>query len=96
MARRRTFVYPPRQYLRAPGRGPRRRTWRVRWELITVPLTAGITLWFISTLDPSCTWSDLCDAVGARNVDLYGRLACLGILLIAVTLCIRILRTPKR
>jgi hypothetical protein len=62
---------------------------RFRWWMIGVPVTLLLTAWLISGIRPSVCWPDVAQAAGSRDINAYGRLAILGIVLITVTLAFK-------
>jgi len=59
-------------------------------------ITAGIFLWLLSGITPSFQFLDITGALGVVQENAYVRLACLGVLLIAITLIVKALKHHSR
>lgn len=59
---------------------------RFRWWMVGLPATLLLAAWLISGIQPSVYWPDVAQAAGARDINAYGRLAILGIVLITIAI----------
>jgi len=64
---------------------------RFRWEWILVPLMCLVMAWILSVATCSFEWPDITDALHVRSGE-YGKLAILGLLLIAIVAIVRVFR----
>ena len=66
--------------------------YRFRWAIfVGIPLVILIFLWLLSGITPSFQFADIMEYLEVAQQNAYVRLGCLGILLIAITLIIKVL-----
>jgi len=66
-----------------------------RWEWILVPAVCLAMAWILSVATCSFDWPDITDGLHVRAGE-YGKLATLGVLLIAIVVIVRVLRGNNR
>ena len=65
---------------------------RFRKELILVPLACLVMAWVLSVVNPACEWGDITNVLNVHHEAEYGKLAVLGVALIALVTILRVLR----
>jgi hypothetical protein len=83
------------QRLRPPPQPPPPK-YRFRRAILAVPLTIGAFFWFRNGVDASFQFQDILEYLNVRHEDRYARLACLGVLLIAVTAIVKHARARRK
>jgi len=65
---------------------------RVRRELIVIPAVCALVAWILNSVAPAYTWTELMEHWGIVHPKQFTMLAVLGVVLVAFTLVLRILR----
>jgi len=66
--------------------------YRFRWSLVAIPLTILAFFWLFNGLERSFEFEAILEYLRVRQEDKSVRLACLGMVLIAVTLIAKVMR----
>jgi polyferredoxin len=88
--------FSPQQPPEPPVRPKRQSRWRLRWEYLWVILTVLLVAFLLTGVQPAFTWSELENAVGVRDREMYTRLGVLGSILVAVVWIRRVQRDDRR
>lgn len=68
--------------------------YRFRWGIfVGIPLLVPAFFWLLKGIEPSFAFEDIMQHLGVLYQERYIRLACLGIVLITVTLIVKSLRS---
>lgn len=86
----------PRQPPNQPPPPPPKPVYRFRWELVGVVLLIGVFLWLLAGAEPSFQFEDLMRTLNVSGQESYVRLACLGAVLVAVTLIVKYAITHRK
>ena len=78
-------------------RRPPEPKYRFRWSVfVGVPLVVCALLFVLNGIEPSFQFEDIMRALRVIQEERYVRLACLGVVCIAVLLCVRLFRNHSR
>ncbi len=71
--------------------------YRFRWSaFVGVPLVVAVVLFLLNGIEPSFEFEDIMHALQVIQEDRYVRLACLGIVCIAIILIVKLFRNHSR
>jgi len=89
-------ILPNQQPNQPPPQPPEPR-YRFRWSIyIGVPLVIAVFLWLLKGADISFSFKDIMRSLNVAQEERYIRLACLGTLLIVITLIVKSFRNHSR
>jgi hypothetical protein len=92
--------YPNPNFYRQPQNQPPPQPpdpkYRFRWEyFVGIPLVIAVFLWLLNGIEPSFEFEQLMQWLDVEHQDRYVKLTCLGVLLIAITLLVKVFKNKS-
>ena len=96
MSAMRYRMIPEQEFNQEPPQPPEPK-YRFRWSVfVGVPLVVAVVLFLLNEIEPSFEFEDIMRSLHVIQEERYVRLACLGVVCIAVLLGVRLFRNHSR